>query len=60
MKFEQADAGNCDEEPYLDSFGNHISHIYSYNKVMSKIDRANIAKKLNKTNFKLMTWYFGP
>ena len=27
---------------------------------MSTIDRAKIAKKLNKTNFKLMTWYFGP
>ena len=27
---------------------------------MSKVDRQNISKILNKTNFKLMAWYFGP
>jgi hypothetical protein len=27
---------------------------------MSKDDRASISKILNKTNFKVMAWYFGP
>ena len=37
-----------------------ITHIYSYNKVMSFADRKDISKILNKTNFKLLAWYFGP
>jgi hypothetical protein len=47
-------------EKYRDSFGNDISHIYSYNKVMSPDDRREISKILNRTNFKIMAWYFGP
>jgi hypothetical protein len=27
---------------------------------MSRADRAAISKILNKTNFKIMAWYFGP
>lgn len=27
---------------------------------MSESDRRAIAKKLNRTNFRLMTWFFGP
>mmetsp|Transcript_13917 Transcript_13917/g.21692 ORF Transcript_13917/g.21692 Transcript_13917/m.21692 type:complete len:93 (+) Transcript_13917:1286-1564(+) len=45
---------------YEDSYGDDFSHIYSYNKVMSLKDRRQIAKILNKTNFKLMAWYFNP
>lgn len=37
-----------------------MTHIYSYNKIMSKNDRRCISKILNKTNFKLMAWYFSP
>ena len=44
----------------MDSEGNDITHIYSYNKVMSIEDRKDISKILNRTNFKLMAWYFGP
>ena len=44
----------------MDDEGRDISHIYSYNKVMSEEDRAGIAEILNRTNFKLLAWYFGP
>ena len=46
--------------PYVDRDGNHITHIYSYNKVMSIKDRRGITKKLNRTNFQVMAWYFSP
>ena len=61
VRFELIDAGKIeDKKPYMDCDGHHFTHIYSYNKVMSFKDRKNIAKILNKTNFKLMTWYFSP
>jgi len=44
----------------LDQNGKHFSHIYSYNKVMSIDDRRGISKILNRTNFRLMAWYFSP
>lgn len=47
-------------DKYADSDGKDVSHIYSYNKVMSVQDRRDISKILNRTNFKLMAWYFGP
>ena len=37
-----------------------FTHIYSYNKVMSAEDRAGIAKILNKTNYRILAWYFNP
>jgi len=45
---------------YVDSKGKDITHIYSYNKVMSVSDREGICKILNKTNFRVLAWYFGP
>ena len=57
FKFEDA-AQQSDK--YVDSEGKDITHIYSYNKVMSIQDRRDISKILNRTNFKLMAWYFGP
>lgn len=45
---------------YLDSRGEDVTHIYSYNKVMSTHDKRAIAKIMNRTNFKLMSWYFNP
>lgn len=59
VTFEVCDAAKL-QQRYLDSRGDDISHIYSYNKVMSITDRKNISKILNRTNFKLMAWYFGP
>jgi len=45
-------------------FGNdkqeHFTHIYSYNKLMSKECRLRISKVLNKTNFKILAWYSNP
>lgn len=40
--------------------GEDYTHIYSYNKVMSACDRRGICKILNRTNFKIVAWYFGP
>lgn len=57
FKFEDAAQ---QRNKYTDSDGNDISHIYSYNKVMSIPDRRDISKILNRTNFKIMAWYFGP
>ena len=38
----------------------HFTHIYSYNKLMSKECRSKIAKILNKTKFKVLAWYSNP
>lgn len=38
----------------------HFSHIYAYNKLMSKECRCKIAKVLNKTKFKVLAWYSNP
>ena len=59
MNFKFEDAAQQSDR-YLDSEGKDISHIYSYNKIMSISDRRDIAAILNRTNFKLMAWYFGP
>jgi hypothetical protein len=45
---------------YANDKGVHFSHIYSYNKLMSKECRKKIAKVLNKTNFKVLAWYSNP
>lgn len=37
-----------------------ISHVYSYNKVMSWDCLEAIAKALNRTNFKILAWYINP
>lgn len=36
-----------------------FTHIYSYNKVMSFEDRRLICRILNKTNYRVLAWYFG-
>lgn len=59
VSFEVCDAARP-QEKYVDSRNSDITHIYSYNKVMSLDDRKNISKILNRTNFKIMAWYFGP
>lgn len=38
----------------------HFTHIYAYNKLMSKECRSKIAKILNKTKFKILAWYSNP
>jgi len=47
-------------EKYVDQNGKDITHIYSYNKVMSVQDRIGICKILNRTNWRVLAWYFGP
>ena len=44
----------------MDDLGLDITHIYSYNKVMSIEDTEGIASILNKTNYKVLAWYHGP
>ena len=38
----------------------HITHIYSYNKVMGEKCLRGIARILNKTDFKVLAWYIKP
>ena len=59
VNFRYEDAAQLSTK-YVDSEGKDLTHIYYYNKVMSVQDSRDISKILNKTNFKLMAWYFGP
>ncbi len=59
MSFEICDAAKYMEK-YADEEGKDFTHIYSYNKVMSQKDRIGISEILNRTNFRLLAWYFGP
>ncbi len=47
-------------DSYKDESGNDITHIYSYNKVMSIADRQSICEILNRTQWRVLAWYFGP
>ncbi len=38
----------------------HFTHIYAYNKLMSKECRCKIASVLNNTDFKVLAWYSNP
>ena len=58
VRFEVADASENSCMPYRDSSGKHFTHIYSYNKVMTEHDRMAISKRLNRTNFRTLTWFF--
>ena len=48
------------EERYIDNEDKDITHIYSYNKVMSVKDLMGIADILNRTNYRVLAWYFNP
>jgi len=58
LVFVSEDATKC--KAYMADKKNHFSHIYSYNKLMSKECRSKIAKILNKTKFKVLAWYSNP
>jgi DNA-directed RNA polymerase subunit F len=59
--FEVLDAAVANKiVKYLDRDNKDFTHIYSYNKVMSYEDRRGICKILNRTNYKILAWYFGP
>ena len=45
------------DQKFTTSEGDHYTHIYSYNKLMSDSCRKKIAKILNKTNWKILVWY---
>lgn len=61
---ERTDFEICDAAKKLDKYaftdGTDFTHIYSYNKVMSKKDCLGISEILNRTNFRILAWYFGP
>lgn len=59
MSFRIADAANTDTK-YVDDTGKDITHIYSYNKVMSQPDMEGICKILNRTGWLVLAWYFDP
>ena len=61
---ERVDFQVCDAAKYLEKYadleGKDYTHIYSYNKVMSEKDSRGICEILNRTNFRILAWYFGP
>ena len=60
VSFEMCDAAKPNQKYVNERSGEDISHIYSYNKVMSKTDCQGICEILNRTNFKILAWYYGP
>jgi HD superfamily phosphohydrolase YqeK len=59
VDFQLCDAAKTDYT-YVDSHGRDITHIYSYNKVMSQSDMEGISAILNRSNWLVLAWYFGP
>lgn len=59
VNFQLCDAAK-EIESYKDKNGEDITHIYSYNKIMSIEDHEGIAKILNRTNFKVLAWFLTP
>ncbi len=61
---ERVDFELCDAAKYMEKYafadGKDFTHIYSYNKVMSKNDCKGISEILNRTNFRILAWYFNP
>ena len=45
---------------YINDLKQDYTHIYSYNKLMSKECRKKIAKILNNTQYKILAWYNNP
>ena len=45
---------------YADESGKDVTHIYSYNKVMSEADLKGICAILNRTQWLVLVWYWGP
>jgi hypothetical protein len=58
--FELINAAHKKDIAYLTPTGTSFSHIYSFNVVFSKNDLKCIARKLNKTNFKVLVWCKNP
>ena len=59
VSFRLCDAAKP-QESYVDDSERCFTHVYSYNKVMSEADIAGISKILNKTNYRILAWYFDP
>jgi hypothetical protein len=59
VEFQVVDAAK-DTSAYVDKEGRHFTHVYSYNKVMSPSDMEGICKILNRTEWLVLAWYFGP
>ena len=58
IKFHLKDATKL--KSYSNENGKHYTHIYSYNKLMNFECRKKMSKILNKTNFKILSWYSNP
>lgn len=56
--FELKDATKY--KAYTNKDNRHFTHIYSYNKLMSKECRSKIAHVLNHSNYKVLAWYNNP
>lgn len=57
-QFEVIDAGKMDSyQITVDGKSEDVTHIYSYNKVMSKDCLRGISNCLNQTNWRVLGWY---
>eukprot|EP00357_Protocruzia_adherens_P034137 CAMPEP_0115013170 /NCGR_PEP_ID=MMETSP0216-20121206/25232_1 /TAXON_ID=223996 /ORGANISM="Protocruzia adherens, Strain Boccale" /LENGTH=324 /DNA_ID=CAMNT_0002382485 /DNA_START=227 /DNA_END=1201 /DNA_ORIENTATION=+ len=58
ISFEASDATKF--KIFHNSSKDHFSHIYSYDKLMGEECHESLSKILNRTNFKVVIWYFDP
>jgi len=56
ITFIEVDASKF--ESYKNSKGRDYTHIYSYNKVMTKETIKDLCRILNNTEYKVLAWYF--
>ena len=59
MEFKLCDAAKPNMR-YVDDKGRDITHVYSYNKVMSPSDMVGICQILNRSDWRILAWYFNP
>lgn len=55
-EFSVVDAA-AKNQRYQDNAGKDITHIYSYNLVMSQSDIQSICQILNRTAYRVLAWY---
>ncbi len=56
VRFERMDATSV--QRYVNDQGQPFTHIYSYNKVMTKDTIKSICEILNRTDYRVLVWYF--
>lgn len=62
VEFIMDDACKAEDQPFVDSVGQHVTHVYAYNLLSMRHDSymSAIIKRLNLTAFKLLIWSAAP